>query len=118
MLIVGFLVLLSVEPAFVGAVVFGATIEDPWATPAFGVLATAANLREASGLTFGGTPLVALAGEGKPILRAWEDCASRVAFSLIARCFSSSLASIGTRSSGMGLFSYTNCQKLHRQELS
>lgn len=39
------------------------------------------------------------------IARACEDSASFVDFSLIWRCFSSSLARIGTRSSGMGLLS-------------
>ena len=39
------------------------------------------------------------------IARACEDSASFVDFSLIWRCFSSSLARMGTRSSGMGLLS-------------
>lgn len=43
--------------------------------------------------------------EEAPMFRAWAEVASFVDFSLIARCFSSSLARIGTRSSGMGLFS-------------
>jgi len=40
------------------------------------------------------------------IARACVDSASLVDFSLIWRCFSSSLARIGTKSSGMGLLSY------------
>ena len=40
------------------------------------------------------------------IARACEDSASFVDFSLIWRCFSSSLARIGTKSSGMGLLSW------------
>jgi hypothetical protein len=40
------------------------------------------------------------------IARAPEEEASSADFSLICFCFSSSLASIGTRSSGMGLLSY------------
>ena len=39
------------------------------------------------------------------IARACADSASFVDFSLIWRCFSSSLAKMGTRSSGMGLLS-------------
>lgn len=40
------------------------------------------------------------------MLRAWVEVASFDDFSRIARCFSSSLARMGTRSSGMGLLSY------------
>jgi hypothetical protein len=66
-----FLVPASVPlPTFADTIVFGTVVEDPWTTPAVGALAAAANLREASGLTFAGTPLVALAGEGAPIVRA------------------------------------------------
>ena len=39
-----------------------------------------------------------------PIARACVDAASLVDFSMMARCFSSVLARIFTRSSGMGLF--------------
>lgn len=42
-----------------------------------------------------------------PMVRAVVEAASSVAFSRICRCLSSSLAKIGTRSSGMGLLSYT-----------
>lgn len=51
------------------------------------------------------TPREAVVGLEAPIARAWDDAASLLAFSLIARCFSSSFARIGTRSSGIGLFS-------------
>jgi hypothetical protein len=51
----------------------------------------------------GGAP-AAVTGD-EPIVRARVDVASRVVFSLIRRCLSSSLARIGTRSSGIGLFS-------------
>lgn len=47
---------------------------------------------------------VALSAAVAPIARACADPASFVDFSMIARCFSSSLARILTRSSGMGLF--------------
>ena len=46
-----------------------------------------------------------------PIARACDDSASLLDFSLISRCFSSSLARIGTRSSGIGLFSCVRKQK-------
>jgi len=41
-----------------------------------------------------------------PIVRAWVELASLEALSRICFCFSSSLAKIGTKSSGMGLLSY------------
>ena len=47
---------------------------------------------------------VALSAAVAPIARACVDPASLVDFSMIARCLSSSLARILTRSSGMGLF--------------
>ena len=47
----------------------------------------------------------ALTVETTPITRALEDVASLVDFSRICRCFSSSLARIETKSSGIGLFS-------------
>lgn len=47
---------------------------------------------------------VALSAAVAPIARACADPASLLDFSMIARCFSSSLARILTRSSGMGLF--------------
>lgn len=47
---------------------------------------------------------VALSAAVAPIARACADPASLIDFSLMARCFSSSLARICTRSSGMGLF--------------
>lgn len=47
---------------------------------------------------------VALSAAVAPIARACVDEASLVDFSIIARCFSSSLARIFTRSSGIGLF--------------
>ena len=52
------------------------------------------------GLTAG----VALSAAVAPIARACADPASLLDFSTIARCLSSSLARILTRSSGMGLF--------------
>jgi hypothetical protein len=52
------------------------------------------------GLTAG----VALSAAVTPIERACVDAASLADFSMMARCFSSSLARIFTRSSGMGLF--------------
>ena len=51
------------------------------------------------------TPRDAVAGVDAPIARASVLSASFLAFSLIAFCFSSSLARMGTRSSGMGLLS-------------
>lgn len=45
-----------------------------------------------------------------PMVRACVEEASLVAFSRICFCFSSSLARIGTKSSGMGLFSCTLSQ--------
>jgi hypothetical protein len=48
---------------------------------------------------------VALSAAVAPIARACADPASLMDFSLMARCLSSSLARICTRSSGMGLFS-------------
>lgn len=50
-------------------------------------------------------PREAVVGLEAPIARAWDDAASLLAFSLIIRCLSSSFARIGTRSSGIGLFS-------------
>jgi hypothetical protein len=47
---------------------------------------------------------VALSAAVAPIARACVELASLVDFSMIARCLSSSLARILTRSSGMGLF--------------
>lgn len=47
---------------------------------------------------------VALSAAVAPIARACVDEASFVDFSMMARCLSSSLARILTRSSGMGLF--------------
>ena len=55
------------------------------------------------GLIFVG---VALSAAVAPIARACVDAASLVDFSMMARCFSSFLAIIFTRSSGMGLFNY------------
>ena len=52
-----------------------------------------------------GKPRDAVVGLEAPMARAWEEAASLLAFSIIARCFSSSFARIGTRSSGIGLFS-------------
>jgi len=52
-----------------------------------------------------GKPREEVVGLEAPMARAWDDAASLLAFSLIARCFSSSFARIGTRSSGIGLFS-------------
>lgn len=51
-----------------------------------------------------------------PIARARASSASRVDFSLIAFCLPSSLARMGTRSSGMGLFSLKDLEKLTRSE--
>lgn len=47
---------------------------------------------------------VALSAAVAPIARACADAASLLDFSTMARCFSSSLARMLTRSSGMGLF--------------
>jgi hypothetical protein len=47
---------------------------------------------------------VALSAAVAPMARACVEAASFVDFSIIARCFSSSLARIFTRSPGMGLF--------------
>lgn len=49
---------------------------------------------------------VALSAAVAPMERACVEAASLVDFSMIARCFSSSLARILTRSSGMGLFNW------------
>jgi hypothetical protein len=51
-------------------------------------------------------PREALAAVAAPMLRACEDEASLLALSRMAFCFSSSLARIGTKSSGIGLLSY------------
>lgn len=55
----------------------------------------------------GGTcvPREALTAVAAPMLRACDDAASLLALSRIARCFSSSFARMGTKSSGMGLLS-------------
>ena len=50
-------------------------------------------------------PRAAFAGLVAPMVRACADVASWVDFSRMARCLSSSLAKIGTRSSGIGLLS-------------
>lgn len=50
-----------------------------------------------------------------PMVRAWVELASLLAFSLICFCFSSSLARMGTKSSGMGLFSYSEGRSANRQ---
>lgn len=47
---------------------------------------------------------VALSAAVAPIARACVEVASLLDFSMMARCFSSSLARMLTRSSGMGLF--------------
>ena len=52
-----------------------------------------------------GKPREAVVGLEAPMARAWDEAASLLALSLIACCFSSSFARIGTRSSGMGWFS-------------
>lgn len=49
---------------------------------------------------------VALSAAVAPMARACAEAASFVDFSMIARCFSSSLARIFTRSPGMGLFNW------------
>lgn len=49
---------------------------------------------------------VGFSTELTPIVRAWVELASLVALSRICFCFSSSLAKIETRSSGIGLLSY------------
>jgi hypothetical protein len=49
---------------------------------------------------------VALSAAVAPMARACAEAASFVDFSTIARCFSSSLARIFTRSPGMGLFNW------------
>lgn len=54
----------------------------------------------------GGLPGVGFSTELMPIVRAESELASLVAFSRICFCFSSSLARIETRSSGIGLLSY------------
>ena len=56
------------------------------------------------------TPLEAVAGVDAPMTLACAEAASLEAFSLIAFCLSSSLAKIGTRSSGIGLLSCGACE--------
>jgi len=85
------------DPTFAATVTPG-TFAAPTPVPIF-ALATA-------------TPLEAVAGVEGPIARASADAASALAFSLICFCLSSSFARIGTRSSGMGLFSYI-CKPEH-----
>lgn len=63
-------------------------------------------LRAASTTLGARTPRDAVAGVEAPMALASLDSASFLAFSLIAFCFSSSLARIGTRSSGIGLLSF------------
>jgi len=63
-------------------------------------VATLLEVVETGGLVAG----VALRAAVAPMERACAEVASLVDFSIIARCFSSSLARIFTRSSGIGLF--------------
>ena len=56
------------------------------------------------GLITVGVPGVPLSAAVAPMARACVDAASLADFSMMARCFSSFLAIIFTRSSGMGLF--------------
>ena len=56
--------------------------------------------------TGGLVAVVALRAAVAPMVRACAEVASLVDFSIMARCFSSSLARIFTRSSGMGLFNW------------
>ena len=51
------------------------------------------------------TPLDAVTALEAPIVRAEDDSESLLAFSLMARCFSSSFARMETRSSGIGSLS-------------
>jgi len=60
---------------------------------------------------------VALSAAVAPIARACVDEASLVDFSIIARCFSSSLARIFTRSSGIGLFNLKPWLNLSRSAM-
>jgi hypothetical protein len=88
----------------------------PFATGGAAVLAPdagALGFRPESGEIFAarggpprGAPGAVEGEEEAPIFRAWAEAASFVDFSLMARCFSSSLARMGTRSSGMGLLSW------------
>jgi hypothetical protein len=97
-----------------GVEVFDATVDDALAGVALEALEAAAPapaLRTKSGASFvdGAAVRVALGGglttdEAAAILRAWVEAASLLAFSRICFCFSSSLARIGTKSSGIGLF--------------
>ena len=79
----------------------------PEAAAAAAALAPAAvdAIRFTLRLGAGAPPAAAATVLDTPIARAWCDSASLTDFSLILRCFSSSLARIGTRSSGIGLLS-------------
>ena len=107
-----------VSPGLLGAVdVF--CIDEPAADDPAGFAAVAARLASTPALPGAGmarTPGAAAIVLETPIERALVSSASRVDFSLIARCLSSSLARIGTRSSGMGLLSLNDFEKLTRSE--
>ena len=80
----------------------------------------AADFRAPSGATLADTGICGTRetlGDGlsvptAPMVRAVAEVASCVALSRICRCFSSSLARIGTKSSGIGLLSYVKSYKL------
>lgn len=107
----GFLTGALAMAGFAVAAVFCANAVD-WVGAAVGAAVFAvgarARVRLASTVIFAAAtwvPREALAGVVAPMARAWVDAASLLAFSRMARCFSSSLAKMGTKSSGMGLLS-------------
>jgi hypothetical protein len=99
-------------PSSLGFVAMGFTTEaDVPATGAFGMAGGAGVAFVEAGTTLldvevgmRDAPGEALRVAVTPMARALVETASTEAFSRICRCFSSSLARIGTKSSGMGLF--------------
>lgn len=97
----GFLTGALAVATFAVAAVFCANAVD-WVGAAVGTAVFAVTVIFAAATW---VPREALAGVVAPMARAWVDAASLLAFSRMARCFSSSLAKMGTKSSGMGLLS-------------
>ena len=112
------LIFLELSPGLLGAVaVFDIKLPEEEAPE--GLATGAARLVSTPALPgagMGRTPGAAAMVVETPIERAFVSSASRVDFSLIARCLSSSLARIGTRSSGIGLLSLNDLEKLTRSD--
>lgn len=97
---VGFVV---AAPALVAAELAAAAAGTVVLTPVGALFASKAALVGWRGFLAPGRTVV----EEGPIFLAWEEEASLAALSRMACCFSSPLARMGTRSSGIGLLSYT-----------